>query len=218
MWPLYAHHLPHYGRSSLQRRSGLPIGLRLLPAEQNLGPRRSRILTEMYILCCIDLAGGLDPYTLGISPRAKTSASAPATGPSPSFVVSTMKVCHGRLTTRSPSRPSNTSPLLVSANREFFKRRLETFSKNCEFRLDRRTPETDGHLIRRAPASILSGYTDRNPETGLAGWCSSAVRTQLYSVSLLTGNFTGNFSKLRLPGTAETSICGDDAERSFEIP
>ena len=41
-------------------------------------------------------------------------------------------------------------------------------------------------------------------ETGLGGWRGSAVCPLLCSISLLTGNFTGNFAKLGHSGAPET--------------
>ena len=57
-----------------------------------------------------------------------------------------------------------------------------------------RIPQKNG-----ARASFFDDLAAKAWETGLVGWRSSADRPLLCPVSLLTGNFTGNFPKLGLP-------------------
>jgi hypothetical protein len=64
-----------------------------------------------------------------------------------------------------------------------------------------RSPETTSRFAKaRHWRAFLSLLRAKSPGAGLAGWRRSADRTCLHTNSLLTGNFTGNFSILRLSG------------------
>jgi len=76
-----------------------------------------------------------------------------------------------------------------------------------------------GHR-RSYPAERRAGgrFVEKLPETALAGWRHSADRLLLCPLSLLTGNFTGNFPKLVVSGTSETAKCAVVAELLTNSP
>src|SRR5215510_9282800 len=79
-------------------------------------------------------------------------------------------------------------------------------------------PETDGSSKSPARAAFASGRIGRNPETDWLAGAAVQIIPCSASVSLLTGNFTGNSPKLRPRATSETPICTQGAEFSSKFP
>jgi hypothetical protein len=66
----------------------------------------------------------------------------------------------------------------------------------------------DRWLIRKSPllAGISPIIRGGFLSAGLVGWRRSVDRTCLHTISLLTGNFTGNFAILRVPQTFSEQV------------
>jgi hypothetical protein len=86
------------------------------------------------------------------------------------------------------------SPRRVSRKREFSWIWLETFGNSRPERSERQSPETIGDEKNPRVAGPSATKEGNSLKRGMPGWGESADRTRLLAISLLTGNFTGNFA------------------------